>query len=250
MFHSNLTFSELRLSSEIDFPLLILAGGRATRLKHLSEDRPKYLMPVSPTEVFADVHLKWVKSLGFKKVILSIGYLGKQIQDYCQNGQKFGLEIEYIDDGPMPVGTGGALALAASSFSHLIAVTYGDTLLRIDLDSILKKLNSNPKSLSLMTVYKNTVPGHTCNSDFVSESLIHYSKKNPDSKWAYIDYGFLVIKKQALAYFEETRPLDLALPLERISQDQLLTGYAVEERFWEIGTLDSLSEFQQKFGKS
>src|SRR4051812_21605901 len=89
-------------------PLLILAGGKATRLKHLSQNTPKYLMPVGD-RCFADIHLEWAAQQGFKDILLSLGHLSEQIQAHCGNGEKYGLTIKYLLDGDTPLGTGGAL---------------------------------------------------------------------------------------------------------------------------------------------
>lgn len=236
------------MTSEI--PLLILAGGRATRLKHLSENTPKYLMPIDSRKCFADVHLEWVHSQGFKKVYLSIGYLGSQIKDYCQDGSRWGLQIKYLEDGDAPLGTGGAVALALSEKFEYLAVTYGDTVLELSFPELLQKIVSFPNANSLMTVYKCDIPGHQCNATFVDGQFIHYDKLNAQSGWKHIDYGFLILKRNCIEAFSKTRPLDLALPMHQDSVSKKVIGHEVNSRFWEIGSPESLFEFQKKFTKS
>ncbi len=101
------------MPSPSETPLLILAGGRATRLRDLSDDRPKFLLPIRDGLLFADFQLRWVKAQGFREVCLSVGYRGEQIEAYCGDGARFGLAISYAFDSPIALGTGGARLIAA-----------------------------------------------------------------------------------------------------------------------------------------
>ena len=226
-------------------PLLILAGGKATRLAHLSQNRAKYLQQITDTHVFADVHLKWVASHGFKNVILSIGHFGEQIRAHCGDGGRYGLEIQYLDDGAQPLGTGGAVRAALQFSFESLAVTYGDTILTLDLPGFLEGFSRSGLAAG-MTLYKNTVPGHVCNADLQGQKAL-YDKKNPRPEWSYIDYGFLTLRRDAIERFSAKSPLDLAEPLSELSNRSEVFGFPVASRFWEIGSPEALSELQTAF---
>ncbi len=227
-------------------PILILAGGRATRLKGLASDTPKYLMSVSPAETFADVHLAWLKSIGFQKVLLSIGYLGEKIRNYCGDGKKWGLQIQYIEDGSTLVGTGGAVRKALKFQFNDLCVTYGDTLLNFSLTDFLENYAAT-SALGSMTIFKNELPGHICNID-LKKSWITYDKFNPQPDWEYIDYGFMILKRSLIEFFPQEIPMDLALPLSEAASRKKILGFPVKERFWEIGSPEALAEFQKGLG--
>ncbi len=227
-------------------PILVLAGGRATRLKNLSIDTPKYLMPVGNDRVFADVHLDWLSKNGFKKVFLSIGYLADKIKEFCGTGERWNLEISYLEDGPTLRGTGGAIRNSLQFNYQELCITYGDTLLNFNTQDFIQKFRDfaeNTNGLGAMTVYKNAVPGHICNIDW-NPPFITYDKKNPSSRWQYIDYGFMILKRKLIEDFPTEIPLDLASPLSQASYSKRLMGYSVKERFWEIGSPEALIEFQ------
>jgi MurNAc alpha-1-phosphate uridylyltransferase len=228
-----------------DIPLLILAGGKATRLKHLSQKRAKYLQPITEYAVFADLHLRWVAQHGFRKVVLSVGHLGEQIQSHCGDGSRYGLEISYLDDGAEPIGTGGAVRGALKFPFEILAVTYGDTILKVDVPKFLNEF-SDSTLLAGMTLYKNAVPGHVCNADILG-SIAKYDKKNPEPQWSYIDYGFLALRRAAIERFPVETPLDLADPLSLFSHGSQLFGFPVADRFWEIGSPEALAELQRAF---
>ena len=228
-------------------PLLILAGGLATRLKGLAKDTPKYLQPIDEKNVFADIHLRWAAHHGFKRVFLSVGHLGELIEKHCGNGAKYGLELSYLFDGEKPLGTGGAVRGALKFPFESLAITYGDTLLSVPVSDFLAAFE-NSKLEGAMTVYRNKVPGHVCNADLrAAGTLVTYDKKSPQSDWAYIDYGFLALKRSAIEQASDETPFDLALPLSRLSRRDQLRGFEIKERFWEIGSPEALDEFRQTF---
>ncbi len=226
-------------------PILILAGGKGTRLKNLAANTPKYLMPISENETFADIHLQWLRSLGFKRVFLSIGHLGEQIRSYCGDGSKWSLEISYLEDGNEPLGTGGAVRKALQFEFSELCVTYGDTLLNFSFSEFLHQYRQS-HALGSMTIYENQVPGHICNATMDGAYVI-YDKVHPESDWKYIDYGFLLLSRPLLESFPLRIPLDLSEPLSSASRQKKILGFPVTERFWEIGSPEALSEFQKKF---
>jgi NDP-sugar pyrophosphorylase family protein len=227
-------------------PLLILAGGKGTRLKGLGVDTPKYLMPLDDKTCFADFHLHWAKSQGFSRVILSLGHLAEKIQKHCGQGERYGLEISYLLDGDEPLGTGGAVAKALSIDFDILAITYGDTILGVEAKSLYRSLK-NSNAQALMSIYENQVPGHRSNCHFNAPWVV-YNKTNPNPSWRHIDYGFLLMRRSAIQGFPTQTPLDLAEPLGTLSSQKLVLGSEITERFWEIGSPEALEEFREHFG--
>ena len=99
--------------------------------------------------------------------------------------------------------------------------------------------------MGAMTVFENRLPGHVCNID-VQAPWVTYDKINPKASWKYIDYGFMVLKRSLIESFSPQRPLDLAQPLSEASFEKKIVGFQVQERFWEIGSPEALSQFQAK----
>ena len=231
-----------------DIPLLILAGGKATRLKGLSADTPKYLMPLDGKTCFADFHLSWARDQGFKRIILSLGHLAEKIQSHIGDGSRYGLEVSYLLDGDTPRGTGGALTQSLTQDFQTLAITYGDTILNLDSKALVRLLNSTQLP-ALMTVYENKVADHRPNCDF-KNTLVTYDKSSPEANWRYIDYGFLILKRSVIESFPNKTPLDLAEPMSTLSRQNGVLGFEATERFWEIGTPESLAEFRKHFGFS
>lgn len=226
-------------------PLLILAGGKASRLKSVSTSTPKYLMPITPKKTFADFHLEWCRNQGFEHVLLSVGYFEDQIRSYIGDGSSWGINVQYVSDGPTPAGTGGAVKNSLAYPFKDLAVTFGDTLLELNAQNLYEQYLEK-KCEVFMTVFKNTVSGHVCNADW-QNPLVTYSKSSPQPNWQFIDYGFMIFSRQWIEKLRQNPPFDLAVALEEASSKKSLFGTVISQRFWEIGTPEALDSFKQKF---
>jgi len=89
-------------------PVLILAGGLATRLWPLTERIPKALIEVAGRP-FLWHQLQLLKKNGVRRVVLALGYLGEDIRKRFGDGSEVGVSLEYSFDGPKPLGTAGAI---------------------------------------------------------------------------------------------------------------------------------------------
>src|SRR6478672_5090444 len=88
-------------------PVIILAGGLATRLRPLTERIPKALIEIAGRP-FLWHQLELLKSHGIRRVVLAVGYLGERIQDQFGDGSELGISLDYSFDGPTLLGTAGA----------------------------------------------------------------------------------------------------------------------------------------------
>lgn len=108
------------------FPVAILAGGLATRLKPITEKIPKSLVLIK-RKPFIEYQLSYLKKQGIKKVILCVGHYGEKIKKKLGNGKKFSIEILYSFDGHKSLGTGGALVKALPLLGENFFILYGDS---------------------------------------------------------------------------------------------------------------------------
>ena len=90
---------------------MILAAGYGKRLRPLTDHTPKPLVPIGgkPLVVY---HLEKIAGTGIRDVVINLGHLGSKIPDALGNGSQWGLSIEYSDEGPDPLETGGGMAKA------------------------------------------------------------------------------------------------------------------------------------------
>jgi NDP-sugar pyrophosphorylase family protein len=112
-----------------DIRVVILAGGKGTRLKPYTAVFPKPLMPIGQMPIL-EVVLRQLKSMGFRKITLSVNHLADLIRTFFGNGSQLGLDVTYcLEDKPL--GTAGSLSLV-QDLSDNFLVMNGDLLTTID----------------------------------------------------------------------------------------------------------------------
>src|SRR5687768_15924725 len=109
-------------------PVAILAGGLATRLRPITEKIPKVLVPVAGRPFLA-YQLKLLRRQGIKSAVLCLGHLGEMVEHEFGNGTADRVELQYSYDGPVLLGTGGALKRAMPRLGEKFFVLYGDSYL-------------------------------------------------------------------------------------------------------------------------
>jgi len=228
-------------------PVAILAGGLATRLRPITETLPKALVEVGG-EPFIFRQLRYLRDQGVQNVVLCVGYLGEMIQSLVGDGVQLGLDVTYSLDGPVLLGTGGALRKALPLLGNDFFVLYGDSFLPIEFAPVEKAYLKRGKA-ALMTVFKNGDQWDTSNVSFSEGELIEYNKKVPKPGMAYIDYGLGVINGRVLQDRASTEVFDLAEVYHELSLHGQLAGYEVQERFYEIGSHSGLKEMELYFLK-
>jgi NDP-sugar pyrophosphorylase family protein len=228
-------------------PVAILAGGLAKRLRPITETIPKALVEVAG-EPFILRQLKFLREQGIHKVVLCVGYLGEMIRSVVGDGARYGLDVTYSLDGPVLLGTGGALKQALPLLGENFFVLYGDSFLPIEFAPIQQAYFDSGKT-ALMTVLKNGDQWDKSNVIYTDGELLEYNKKNPKPSMAYIDYGLGVISSRVLQNRAVGEVFDLAEVYHELSLLGQLAGYEVQERFYEIGSHSGLHEAEEYFLK-
>ena len=222
---------------------VILAGGVASRLGSQAVNVPKTLVPVAGRP-FADHQLSWLAEQGVEQVIYCIAHLGGQVRSYVGDGSRWGLRVRYVDEGSDLRGTGGALRLAydEGALGESFAVLYGDSYLQLDLRAV-RAVFERTVAPALMTVLRNENRWGASNADFDGELVTRYSKT--EGEFAWIDYGLSMLRRDVVAELPANGPADLAQLFAKLSRDGRLAGFEATERFYEIGTAESLAELER-----
>ena len=221
---------------------VILAGGLATRLRPLTEKYPKSLVDINGLP-FIDYQLRLLHRQNIRDIVLCVGYLGEMIQEYVGDGQRFGLSIQYVFDGPNLLGTGGALKKAADYLDDAFFVIYGDSYLVCDYVQVQKTFVLAEKQ-GLMTVFRNQSQWDTSNIEFMNGHIINYDKVNRTPNMHYIDYGLGILTQAALEHIPQHQPYDLAYLYQTLLREDQLAAYEIFQRFYEIGSLQGIEDFK------
>jgi NDP-sugar pyrophosphorylase family protein len=211
-----------------------------------TKQTPKALLPVGGRQ-FADWQLRGLAAEGVTRVIYSIGHLGHQIRAALGDGSTWGLQIEYVDDGAVRLGTGGAVrkAIEVASLDEFF-VLYGDSYLQVSFGDVAKTFQSSPLP-ALMTVMRNEGQWDTSNATFVDGVVTRYSKgSDQGSELRYIDYGLLAFRAEVIKKrISVGETADLADLCTELSDEGMLGGFEAKKRFYEVGSPQGLEDLER-----
>jgi len=225
------------------FPVAILAGGLATRLRPITETIPKSLVDING-EPFIAHQLRLLAQSGVNRVLICTGYLGEKIEQFVGNGKRFGLSVEFSHDGPRLLGTAGAIKKALPLLGDFFFILYGDSYLPCDYRKIQKAFIDS-KRMALMTVFQNEGRWDKSNVEFVDGQILIYDKIHPTPAMRHIDYGVGVFQKEAFHLVPTDQPYDLAKLYQELIHRGEVAGFLVEERFFEVGSFEGIEEFRR-----
>lgn len=221
-------------------PVAILAGGLATRLHPITATAPKAMLMVAG-KPFINHQIELLKEKGVTSIVICAGYLGEQIRDNLGDGEAFSVSISYSFDGNRLLGTGGALRKALPLLGNMFWVLYGDSYLDTNYMAILNCFLANTKP-GLMVVYENMGWWDRSNVQYEDGKILAYDKKHPTPLMKHIDYGLVLLRRDAVEKIPLGEVFDLAdLYMSLVSRGEMI-GFEVKERFYEIGSTEGLKE--------
>lgn len=221
--------------------VVILAGGLATRLRAVAQDCPKSMVQILG-KPFLEYQLDFLRKNGIRDIVLCIGHLGEQIENYLGDGRELGVSIVYSGEDRL-LGTAGALKNAKDLLKDVFFTLYGDSYLFLDFRAAMSFFESKNK-LALMSVYKNYDKYGRSNTTIKGELVSKFSKDERTADMVYIEYGANIFSREILEMIPEGHyTLEQLFP--RLIEREELLAYEVNERFYEIGSFHGLKEFKE-----
>ena len=137
--------------------VVLMVGSLGSRLRPLTEDMPKPMLRVGNKPILETI-INNFKQYGFTDIILSVNYKADMVKEYFGNGEKFGVNIEYVHEDKR-MGTAGALSLMTEKFTKPFFVMNGDLLTNVNFEHFLNFHHEND-SIATMAVreYEHQVP--------------------------------------------------------------------------------------------
>ncbi len=224
---------------------VILAGGRGTRLRPLTYEIPKPMIPVLDRP-FLFYPIQLLKSSGIRNIVLCTGHLGNVIEDYCKDGGHLGVSVSYSrEDHNRILGTGGALKNAESLLEERFVLLNGDTYLAIDYSEMFRAHSRLEKS-ALIAAYKEENPGH-CNlllDD--SNEVLAYAKKETAKGFNAVDAGAVILRKSVLQLIPPQAVCSLEEEIyTRLIGSGKMNAFICSEKFYDIGTPERIKIFSR-----
>src|SRR4030042_3406014 len=115
---------------------MVLAAGLGTRLRPLTEDKPKCLVPLAGRPLIGWA-LEWLRRAGVTEFVINLHYLPEKVQRFVGDGSGYGLKVTYSYE-PELLGTAGAVNKVASFFDTPFYVIYSDNFSQWDIRKLVE----------------------------------------------------------------------------------------------------------------
>src|SRR4051812_47815916 len=115
---------------------VIMAGGEGTRLRPLTSNQPKPLMPLVNRPMMEHI-VRLLTSHGFDDIVVTLAFLPQTIRSYFGDGEEFGVRMVYATE-ESPLGTAGSVGNAKDELDETFLVISGDVLTDIDLSALVQ----------------------------------------------------------------------------------------------------------------
>ncbi|SMH72304.1 nucleotidyltransferase family protein [Candidatus Nitrosotalea okcheonensis] len=224
------------------FECLILAGGRGTRLQRIDSSRPKPLISVLGLP-FIDYQLKLLRKQGLKRILISTGYMGDQMDNYIKKLKLENMHISTIHEN-YPLGTGGAIKNAIDFLDDEVLVCNGDTIAFFDLREMFsfhKKRKSN-LTILIRQIEQSSRYG-IISLDLDDDRIVAFQEKS-DARKSWISAGYFILAKKKISwddYPESFSYEELLFP--DLVRNGKAYGFKFDDYFIDVGTPDSYNQF-------
>ncbi len=189
---------------------VIMAGGKGTRISSITTDIPKAMLPIVDKPII-EHQIECLKNSGVTDITVVIGHLGSVIKNYLEDGSKFGVQINYLEEAT-PLGTAGALYYLKEKFTEDFIFLFGDVFLSIDFNRMLSYHNQK-KSDATLFVHPNI---HPYDSVLVendrNDCILGIDSKRVAREYDYknnVNAGIFVFSPKVFDFVMEPKKMDL-----------------------------------------
>ncbi|HEU5238359.1 MAG TPA: nucleotidyltransferase family protein [Pyrinomonadaceae bacterium] len=225
--------SELVKEYELPLRAVVMAGGYGTRLRPLTNDLPKPMLPLG-TKPLLELIVDQLREAGIKHVNVATHYRGDMIAKHFKNGQDFGVDIHYVEED-RPLGTAGALGLLEESDEPLLVIN-GDILTRVDFRAMHNFHREHKAELTVgVRQYELAVPYGVITTDGVAVTGI---SEKPVLR-QFINAGIYLLDPSVHRLIPNGQPCDIPELIEMLlSEGRSVVCFPIREYWLDIGKAD------------
>ena len=226
--------------NEID--VVLLAGGRGTRLAPYTTVLPKPLMPIGEMPVL-EILLRRLAVAGFRRVHLAVGYLAELIEAYFGDGSKWGLKLTYWREDE-PLGTAGPLAVIETSAEHLLVMN-GDLFTVLDFGDLID-YHVNRGVTATIAILRREVPVEFGVIHLDGDLIVGYEEK-PTLSYD-VSMGVYAFERDVLEVIPKDRHFDFPeLVWALMAAGKPVASYRSTEFWLDIGRREDYELAQERF---
>ena len=224
-------WDEISISPTRPNRMVIMAGGMGTRLRPHTEDCPKPMLPVAGQPMLEQI-IERAKSEGFNHFVLAIHYLGHIVEAHFGDGERWGVEIEYLREDS-PLGTAGALSLLGSLPDAPFVVTNGDVITDIRYGELIDfHVRYSAAATMAVRVHEWEHPFGVVRMQGVE--IVGFEEK-PIAR-SHINAGVYALDPAALSVLAPGKHCDMPTLFERLqAKEERTVAYPMHEPWLDVG---------------
>ncbi|MEZ5001790.1 MAG: HAD-IIIA family hydrolase [Chitinophagales bacterium] len=223
---------------------VILAGGKGTRLGHLTAEIPKPMVPILGKPI-VERQIELLYAYGITEIILITNHLSQILEDYLGDGSRWNVHISYFVE-PFPMGTVGGIKAIEKQLKDDFLVLYGDVMLDMDFHRLID-FHHRHKSDATIVIHPND---HPYDSDLVEvdkndKVIAFHSKPHPENFYYtnLVNAGVCLFSPIIFNHLEADKKADFGKDIFPVIFQKInMYGYNTPEYIKDMGTLDRLEK--------
>jgi len=223
---------------------VVMAGGEGTRLRPLTSNQPKPMVPIVGKPCMEHI-LDLLRKHGFDEVLVTVAFLPQAIRSYFGNGEPLGMKIEYsVEESPL--GTAGSVGLAREKLDEPFLVISGDALCDVDLTELVE---AHREKGADVTIGLKAVDNPLEFGIVVTDEAGRIERFLEKPSWGQvfsdtINTGIYVLEPEVLRHVPTDRPYDFSKELFPLllEMGRPLYGHVCEGYWQDIGNLDQFRQ--------
>lgn len=226
----------------INNKVIIMAGGLGTRMRPITTKLPKPMIKYKKKPILEHIINK-LRSQGFKDITISIRYLGQKIKNYFRNGEKFGVNIEYLNE-KKALGTAGSLSLInLKNLEDGTIILNADTIFDLNLIDLI---NFHKRKKSLMTMVIRQEFLKSSHGVIKSKGFIFDKIEEKPVITTYVNAGIYILEKNIFKYIKENTYLDMPELFNKLKKkyNKKIFLFPIYEKYKELGTIKDLNDLK------
>ncbi|BAZ40813.1 nucleotidyl transferase [Calothrix sp. NIES-4101] len=226
---------------------VLMAGGSGTRLRPLTCDLPKPMVPILNRPI-AEHIINLLKRHNIYEVIATLHYLPDAMRDYFQDGSDFGIQMTYAVEEDQPLGTAGCVKNIAELLDETFLVISGDSITDFDLTAAIEfHKQQKSKATLILTRVPNPIEFGVVITD--KNGKINRFLEKPSTSEIFSDTvntGTYILEPEVLEYLPANTECDFSKDLFPLllAKDEPMYGYIAQGYWCDVGHLDAYRESQ------
>ncbi|MBN1274295.1 MAG: NTP transferase domain-containing protein [Candidatus Aminicenantes bacterium] len=222
---------------------VILAGGLGNRLKPLTDNIPKPLLPIGEKSIL-EIQIKRLYGQGFSKIFVATYYKADYVESFIGDGRRHGLEITFSKE-KTPLGTCGPLSLLRKELNEPFILMNGDILTTIDFQKLYRFGLDQSSDLTVVT--KKIRTPFNFGSVTAKDNLIVDIEEKPDLELEILA-GIYFLKPAILEHIPDGKYFGIDNLIKKLLAGSLpVSRYLMKEYWLDIGSMDSYNEAQEAY---